>query len=148
MLKFDKEKKPYIYPYRIKYKLKNGEIEEKWALPNKEWWINTSKKYSNISIIEFFEYQFSEDQINRFNSVKDHIVENYGFEKYILEGEFPKGLLDFSEEIRLQIQAKEKEMQVEENEERKEELREEIQEMIPRPSLQEMLDFVAENFNK
>ncbi len=94
------------------------------------------------------EVELTPEQIQRFESVKNYIVDGYGFAEYIEIGEFPKGIIGVPEEIRPQIEAKQEEIQAEEDEEKRKELREEMQEMIPRPSLQEMLDFVSENFNK
>lgn len=34
------------------------------------------------------------EQIDRYESIKDHIIEGYGFDEYILNGTFPEGQLE------------------------------------------------------
>ena len=148
MIQFDSNGNASLYPHKVNY-THGDETVEKWALPSKEWWTELQAKWPNeVTIHNFIDVELTPEQIQRFESVQPHIVDGYGFAEYIETGEFPRGIIGIPEEIQSQIQAKQEEIQAEENEERKEELRKEMQEMIPRPSLQEMLDFVSENFNK
>jgi hypothetical protein len=101
-----------------------------------------------MSIIEFTEVELTPEQLQRFESIEDSIVEGYGFDEYILNGEFPKGIIGIPQSIQPQIQEKQQLLMQEEDEEKRKEIREEIQAMIPSPSLEEMLDFVQENFKK
>jgi hypothetical protein len=72
-----------------------------------------------MTIIEFTEVELTQQQLQRFESIEDSIVEGYGFDEYILNGEFPAGILGGG--------TPEEPRQV---------------------SLEEMLDFVQENFKK
>ena len=147
MLQFDKNGKASLYPHKIKY-TRDNDTHEQWALPNKEWWTEFEQKWDDMSIIEFTEVELTPEQLQRFESIEDSIVEGYGFDEYILNGEFPKGIIGIPQSIQPQIQEKQQLLMQEEDEEKRKEIREEIQAMIPSPSLEEMLDFVQENFKK
>jgi hypothetical protein len=151
MLKFDSNGKASLYPYKVRYKdtISFGDnIQENWALPDKQWWIDTAAKHDEITIVEFVDVEITKEMQERFNAVKDSIVEGFRFDEYILNGEFPKGIIRIPESIRPQIQEKQQLLMLEEDKEKRKEIREEIQAMIPSPSLEEMLDFVQENFKK
>jgi len=93
MLQFDKNGKTSLYPYKVKY-IRNKKHHEQWALPDKNWWVETANKWPDILDLEFIEVDLTNEQIDRYESIKDHIIEGYGFDEYILNGTFPEGQLE------------------------------------------------------
>lgn len=79
-----------LYPHRVRY-IQHGEEIEQWALPNKEWWINFADKWEHTQIIEFIDLELSEEQLARFEEIKN-MPEDFidVYIEYILNGTFPE----------------------------------------------------------
>ena len=89
MLQYDENGKVTLYPYKVKY-TRDGEHHEQWALPNKEWWIETANKWPDILDLEFIEVELTPEQLQRFESMLPNIKEGQFYEEYIWTGSFPK----------------------------------------------------------
>ena len=83
-----------LYPHKVKY-TQHGEEIEQYALPNKEWWKGFAEQWGHTEIIEFTEAELSDEQLTRYEEVKD-MPEDFSelYENYILTG-------DTSDEIEL-----------------------------------------------
>lgn len=90
MLQFDKNGNVTLFPRKVRYQWTGSEIEENWALPNEDWWTETAAKHEDLQIIEFFDFELSEEQLQRYEDIKSKIVDGYPFTYYILEGELPR----------------------------------------------------------
>ena len=82
-----KGKQWHMYPHEVKY-TQHGEQYEQWALPNKQWWINFAEQWEHTEIIEFTEVDLTEEQLARFEEIKD-MPEDFSelYENYILTGD-------------------------------------------------------------
>lgn len=78
-----------LYPHKVKY-VQYGNEHEQWALPNKQWWIDFGDYWEHTGIIEFTEVELNEEQITRFEEIKD-MPEDFAdvYTEYVLTGEFP-----------------------------------------------------------
>ena len=98
MLKFDEVKKKYIlFPHKVKYtdiSTPKGETLENWALPNKQWWIDTADKHDDINIIEFYDIEIIEEMKERFKSIETFAYTDLAT-KYILGEELPDFITDY-----------------------------------------------------
>jgi len=147
MLQFDLNGKASLYPHKVKYN-RDGKSHEQWALPDKEWWVQTANKWKDIKNMEFVEVSLTPEQLKRFESIKDSIVEGFGFEGYILNGEFQRGIIGMPKEIQEKVQEYNQRIFNEKDEAKKDALIEERRNIIPRPTLQEVLEFVKTNVKK
>lgn len=79
-----------LCPYVVKY-IQNGEELEEFT-HNKQWWIDFSSKWGNIEILSFIEAQYSLDQLDRLEEIKNM---DEGFieecKNYVNTGIFPEG---------------------------------------------------------
>ena len=81
----------FLYPHKVKY-THHGEQYEQWALPNKEWWKDFAEQWGHTEIIEFTEIELSDEQLVRYEEVKD-MPEDFSelYENYILTGDTSNG---------------------------------------------------------
>ena len=86
-----KGKQWFLYPHKVKYTQHSEEIEQ-YALPNKQWWIDFADKWGHTEIIEFTEIDLSDEQLTRYEEVKD-MPEDFSelYENYILTGDTSNG---------------------------------------------------------
>lgn len=83
-----------LYPHKVNYTQHGIKIEQ-WALPNKQWWVDFANKWNHTKVIEFTEVDLTEEQIARFEEIKD-MPEDFMnmYTEYIITG-------DTSDEIEL-----------------------------------------------
>lgn len=87
-----------LCPKKVKFKSNGKEIEEYTNKPI--WYENFEKKWGGIEVLEIVDAEFTQEQIERFEKVKN-MSEGHGeaVTKYIETGEFPDGY-DLSELLR------------------------------------------------
>jgi len=80
--------------YKVKYKDVGQELE-KYALPSKQWWEKTINNHSHLELIEFIEFEPTQEQEGRLEKLNQLRIPE-GFmsycQNYIENGEFPEGI--------------------------------------------------------
>jgi hypothetical protein len=98
MLYFDKNKQKYIlFPHKVIYtdiSTPKGETLENWALPDKQWWIDTAAKHDDIKIIEFYDIEVTEEMNERFKEIETFARIDLAT-AYILGEELPDFITDY-----------------------------------------------------
>ena len=91
-----------LYPWKAKFTDKHGQEQEKWALPNKEWWQSVAERHGFE--VEFEEVTLMEEQQARYEEIRQiDIPEQFRSHciDYIMDGDFPDGFVHYLREIEL-----------------------------------------------
>lgn len=73
--------------------LQNGEQEESLITTDGVgWWIEFAEKWSNTEIVEFVDIDYTEEQLTRFENIKNMDINIDVLNLYVLEGLFPEGI--------------------------------------------------------
>ena len=94
MLVFNEVKKKYeIYPYKVNYKIRGVDATQ-YALPDKQWWIDTCGKHDHLELINFEDVVITEDMQTRFKEIDTFQYYDLAV-KYIEGEELPTFITDF-----------------------------------------------------
>lgn len=75
--------------------LQNGAQEESLITTDGvEWWVEFANKWSNTEIVEFVDISYTEEQLTRFENIKNMDINIDALNLYVLEGLFPEGIDD------------------------------------------------------
>ena len=91
MIYFDNEKQKYVLSTEtIKYVHNDETVEKPIGSEGKDWWIEFEKKWEDMKIIEIKPFVPTEEQLRRFEEIKDFPEEKYSEATYYMEnGKFP-----------------------------------------------------------
>jgi len=76
----------------VRYINDGVEIEAEVGEEGTGWWIELEEKWDNISSVVFFETEYTEDQIKRFEEIKNMDINENVANEYVLDGTIGSGL--------------------------------------------------------
>ena len=80
---------------KVKYTKGNETIEQFITEEGKQWWFDFDAKWDDIEIIEFIDVSYTQDQLDRFEEIKEIKANEEVLSEYVINGTLGEGLGEF-----------------------------------------------------